>query len=265
MINKLTTMATATAAALILTLAGTGCATKKYVAKTVAPIEQRVSGTEGKNGEQDKALTTHGTQIQALDRDLSQTKEKLGDVNNKALEAGEAAKVADQKAATAQQAASGAQQAAINAKAFAEQGLTRMDQTMQAMNKFQMAKSESVLFGFDRDVLTDDAKAQLDELANQTKTMARYTIEVQGFTDKSGSLTYNEALSERRAQAVARYLINQFQIPVRNIAMIGSGYAQPVADDKTSDGRKMNRRVEVRLFVPEAAATKTTASSALGQ
>jgi OOP family OmpA-OmpF porin len=251
--------------ALILTLAGTGCATKKYVAKTVAPIEQRVTGTEGKNSEQDKSLTAHGAQIEGLDRDLSQTKERLGDVNNKAVQAGEAARVADQKAGAAQQAANGAQQAAINAKAFAEQGLTRMDQSMQAMNRFQMAKSESVLFGFDRDALTADAKAQLDELANQAKGLNRYSIEVQGFTDKSGSLTYNEALSERRAQAVARYLINQFQIPVRDIAMIGSGYAQPVADDTTPSGRKMNRRVEVRLFVPEAAATKTTASSALGQ
>ena len=113
--------------------------------------------------------------------------------------------------------------------------------------------------------MTDDAKAQLDELANQAKGISRYSIEVQGFTDKSGSITYNESLSERRAQTVARYLINQFQIPVRNIAMIGSGYAQPVADDTTRDGRKMNRRVEVRLFVPESAATKTTASSSLGQ
>jgi len=59
------------ACGLILTLAGTGCATKKYVAKTVSPIEARVSQTEGKNNDQDKALAGHGTQIEELDRDLS--------------------------------------------------------------------------------------------------------------------------------------------------------------------------------------------------
>jgi outer membrane protein OmpA-like peptidoglycan-associated protein len=246
-------------AALALTLFGTGCATKKYVAKSIAPVEQRVGGTETKNGEQDKTLASHGSQIEGLDQDLSKTKEKLTDADNKATQAGEAAKAADQKAAGAQTAADGAKQAADGARSFAEQGLTKLDQSMQAMNKYQMAKTESILFGFNKDTLTDDAKMQLDDLAKQAGGLNRYVIEVQGFTDKSGSAAYNESLSERRAQTVARYLANQYQIPVRSISMLGSGYAQPVADDKTRDGRKMNRRVEVRLWVPESESPKTTA------
>jgi outer membrane protein OmpA-like peptidoglycan-associated protein len=243
--------------ALTLSLLGTGCATKKYVTQSIAPVEQRVTGTETKNGEQDKQIATHGTQIQELDTDLSKTKEKLGDTDHKATLAGEAAKAADQKAGAAQQSADGARQAAEGARTFAEQGLNRMDQTVQSMNKFQMTKSEAVLFAFNSDKLTDDAKAQLDGLANVAKGMDRFVVEVQGFTDKSGSATYNETLSEARAQAVARYLSNQYQIPIRNIAMLGSGYALPVADDKTRDGRKMNRRVEVRLWVPENQGTKS--------
>ena len=82
------------------------------------------------------------------------------------------------------------------------------------MNKFQMVKTESVLFAFNSDKLTDDGKAQLDGLAGQAKAMNRFVVEVQGFTDKSGNATYNDTLSEARAQAVARYLSNQ-QIPVR--------------------------------------------------
>jgi outer membrane protein OmpA-like peptidoglycan-associated protein len=82
--------------------------------------------------------------------------------------------------------------------------------------------------------------------------MDRYVIELQGFTDKSGSPTYNETLSEARVQAVARYMANEHQIPVRSISMLGAGYARPVADDKTREGRKMNRRVEVRLWVPQS-------------
>jgi len=243
-----------------LTLMGTGCATKKYVAKTVAPVEQRVTGTEGKNVEQDKQIAAQGQQIEEADRDLSRTKEKLADTDSKATQAGQAAAAADQKAGAAQQAANGAQQAADNAKSFAEDGINRLGQTMDAMNKYQMAKSETVLFAVNQDKLTADGKAQLDELSKQVSGLNRYVIEVQGFTDKTGSPIYNDTLSERRAQAVARYLANQYQIPVRNISMLGSGYAQPVADDKTRDGRKQNRRVEVRLWVPSTDSAKTVAS-----
>ncbi len=244
-----------------LSLVGTGCATKKYVAKTVAPVEQRVGGTETKNAEQDKTLASQGTQIEGLDRDLSRTKEKLNDTDAKATQAGDAAKMADQKAAAAQQSADGAKQAADGAKTFAEQGIDHLGRTVDSMNKFQMAKSEAVLFNFNQDTLTADAKSQLDEIGNQAKNMNRYAIEVQGFTDKSGSVTYNEELSERRAQAVARYLANNYQIPVRTISVLGSGYASPVADDKSRDGRKMNRRVEVRLWVPEAEGVTTSAAT----
>jgi len=251
--------------ALALSLLGTGCATKKYVAKTIAPVEQRVSGTETKNGEQDKQLAGHTTQIQELDADLSKTKEKLSDTDQKATQAGEAAKAADQKAGSAQQAADGARQAADGAKSFAEQGFTRMDQTIQSMNKFDMVKSEAVLFAFNSAKLTDEGKSQLDALASQAKGTDRFVVEVQGFTDRTGSATYNETLSEARAQAVARYLTNQSQVPIRSISMLGSGYALPVADDKTRDGRKMNRRVEVRLWVPGNQATKTASSAGAEQ
>ncbi len=248
------------AGAIALSLLGTGCATKKYVGKTVAPIEQRVTGTEGKNTEQDTQIAGQGKQIEETDRDLSRTKEKLSDTDAKATQAGEAARVADQKAGTAQQAADGAKQSAQEARTFASQGIDRLDHQMDAMNKFQMAKSENVLFAVNSDKLTPEAKTQLEGLAQQVSGVDRYVIEVQGFTDKTGPASYNESLSERRAQTVARFLANQHQIPVRNISMLGSGYAQPVADDKTRDGRKMNRRVEVRIWVPESSGTKTMAS-----
>jgi len=252
------------AAGLMLTLFGTGCATKKYVAKTVSPIEGRVTGTEGKNTEQDKAIADHGTQIDSLGNELSRTKERLTDTDTKATRAGEAAqqannaaKAADQKAGTAQQSADGAKQAADNVKTFAE----GIDRRVQTMNKFTMAKNESVLFGFDKDVLSDDAKQQLTALGEQAKGMERYVIEIEGFTDKTGSATYNEALSQRRAQAVARFLANQFNIPVRNITVLGVGYSRPVSDEKTFNSRKADRRVEVRLWVPEGETQKTSTSA----
>jgi outer membrane protein OmpA-like peptidoglycan-associated protein len=72
-------------------------------------------------------------------------------------------------------------------------------------------------------------------------------------------------LSQQRAQEVARYLANEYKIPVRSISMLGSGYALPVADDATREGRKLNRRVEVRLFVPEAATASKMSAKAGGQ
>ena len=76
------------AATLALTLASAGCATKKYVAKTIAPVEQRVSSTETKNTEQDQKITAQAGQLEAVDRDLSRTKERLTDTDAKATAAG---------------------------------------------------------------------------------------------------------------------------------------------------------------------------------
>lgn len=249
--------------AFALSLVGTGCvATHKYVAKTVAPVEQRVTATESKNGDQDRQIAAQGTHLDELDRDASRTKEKLTDVDAKAVQAGEAAKAADQKAGNAQQSADGAKQAADGAKQTADgaqQGVNQLGQTVQAMNKFHMLKSETVLFPVNASKLTSDAKDQLNSLKEVT-SQDRYLIEVQGFTDKTGDPVYNENLSAERAQAVARFLANEFDIPVRNISILGSGYARPVGDDTTRDGRKMNRRVEVRVWVPEAQSPKTVAS-----
>lgn len=249
------------AGAVIASLAGTGCATKKYVAKTVAPVEQRVTGTEGKNAEQDKQIAAERNDLTDLDRDLSRTKEKVTDADTKATQAGLAAQAADQKAAGAQTAADGAQRSAVEAKSFAETGLDRMGRRVEAMNTYQMAKTVTVLFPVGKATLNDDAKQQIDEVAKQASGTDRYIIEVQGFTDKTGSAELNNELSERRAQAVARYLANQSNIAVRHITMLGQGYAQPVADDKTRDGRKQNRRVEVKLWVPEASADKSVATN----
>jgi len=253
------------AGGMVLTVFSAGCATKKYVAQTVAPVETHVTAVETKNdtknADQDKVIAGQGQQIQDLDRSLSQTKEKLTDTDAKAVSAGQAAQQANSAAMEANQAAGRAQQSADGARTFADQGLNRLERTMDAMNKYHMAKDATVLFAVGQYKLTDEAKKDLDDFAMQAQGLDRFVIEVQGFTDKTGTPAVNEELSQRRAEAVARYLNNEHKIPVRSIDTLGSGYAQPVADDKTRDGRKQNRRVEVRLFVPES----TSASVAQAQ
>jgi outer membrane protein OmpA-like peptidoglycan-associated protein len=135
---------------------------------------------------------------------------------------------------------------------------------MVAMNKWNLSTSTTVLFTVGQSKLSKDAKAQLDEFATKAAGYQRYMIEVQGFTDKTGPATFNDALSAARAESVSRYLANEHMIPVRSISTLGSGYAMPVADDKTRDGRKQNRRVEIRLFIPEAGATTQAAAGTGG-
>jgi outer membrane protein OmpA-like peptidoglycan-associated protein len=254
------------AGALALSLLGTGCATKKYVAQQVAPVESHVGAVESKNdsknADQDKTIGEQKEQLAGVDRDLSRTKERLTDTDSKAVAAGQAAASANQAAASANQAAGAAQKAADGARSYAEQSISRVEKTMDSMNKFQMVKSVTVLFGVNEAKLTADGKRDLDDFARQAGGMQRFAIEVQGFTDKTGTPTVNEALSQARAEEVARYLANEHKIPLRSISTLGSGYALPVADDKTRDGRKQNRRVEVRLFVPEAGSGASTVAQA---
>jgi OmpA-OmpF porin, OOP family len=84
----------------------------------------------------------------------------------------------------------------------------------------------------------------LDEVVTILKTNPSMTGEVRGYTDSTGSLEYNQKLSEARAKAVRDYLIKQGIGPER-IRAKGFGPAQPVASNDTAEGRAQNRRVEL--------------------
>jgi len=72
-------------------------------------------------------------------------------------------------------------------------------------------------------------------------------IELQGYTDGRGSEQYNIGLSQRRAEAVERYLVTK-KIPLYRISIVGLGKDDPIADNKNEQGRAQNRRVEVRVL-----------------
>ena len=240
------------AGGLAMSLLSTGClATHKYVAKTIAPVEQRVSGTEGKNSEQDTKITANATQIEAVDRDLSRTKERLTDTDAKAVAAGAAAAAADSKAVMANTAAGAADskaQRGIETGTTAGKAVDTLREDVRA-GKFKIVKNDTVLFGLNRWTLSDEAKAQLDGFAQSLNGLNRFVVEVQGFADKTGPAVYNDTLSQERAEAVARYLANQHKVPLRNITLLGSGVAD--GEQKTREERAMGRKVDVRVFVPE--------------
>jgi outer membrane protein OmpA-like peptidoglycan-associated protein len=246
----------------VVSLTATGCATKKYVTRTVndavAPVEARVTAGEGKNNQQDQQIATNSQEIDALQTSLSRANERIADVDTKAGAAGAAAQRANDAAVAAQRSADTAKSAADEARSVGERGIARanevqttVERKVDAANRFQLAASETVLFALNSATLDKDATAKLDAIARRAAGSPRYMIEVQGFTDKTGSADTNTVLSQRRAEAVTRYLVNEHRLALRSINTIGSGYALPVGDDNTRDGRKLNRRVEIRLFVPE--------------
>ena len=103
---------------------------------------------------------------------------------------------------------------------------------------------EKVKFGFDTSDLSPEAKAAIDEFANQLKAENQGVyIEIQGHTDSVGSEKYNEELGLLRAESVRRYLSQQHQFPLHRINVISYGETAAVADNSTREGRSQNRRV----------------------
>jgi outer membrane protein OmpA-like peptidoglycan-associated protein len=118
------------------------------------------------------------------------------------------------------------------------------------MDDYTTQTTTAVNFKVNSAVLTDDAKAKLDELATAATNTKGYVIEIAGFTDSTGGLQKNRLLSQRRADSVIRYLVENHSIPLRRIITpYGYGKTNPIADNSTREGREQNRRVEIKLLV----------------
>jgi OOP family OmpA-OmpF porin len=101
-------------------------------------------------------------------------------------------------------------------------------------------------FDFDKSVLKPEGKAKLDDLAAKVKDINLEVVIAVGHTDATGPDGYNQKLSVRRSEAVKAYLVSK-GIEKNRIYTEGKGEAQPVADNKTREGRAKNRRVEVEV------------------
>ena len=101
-------------------------------------------------------------------------------------------------------------------------------------------------FDFNKSVLKPEAKAKLDDLVGKLKGISLEVIIAVGHTDAVGSDAYNQKLSVRRAESVKAYLVTKGIEPNR-IYTEGKGKKQPVADNKTAEGRAKNRRVEIEV------------------
>jgi OmpA-OmpF porin, OOP family len=238
-------------------LAG-GCATKKYVRNTTAPIQAKVDQV----GEQ---TTQNSQQIQDTRNQVKQVDDKA---QSGISAAQERAAAADQHAGAADQHATEAMNRASQADQKADQnskGLTSLRSVVANLDDYKLQTTVSVPFQFNRYKLSNDAQQDLDKLADQVKTDKRFFIAVEGYTDASGSKQYNEALSRQRANAVMEYLVGKHDIPVYRIHMIGLGEQRPVDEAHNRAARAKNRRVEVKVFSADEVTASLSRDSASNQ
>ncbi|MEL5848035.1 MAG: OmpA family protein [Candidatus Igneacidithiobacillus chanchocoensis] len=120
-----------------------------------------------------------------------------------------------------------------------------MDQALAQQGRFSM----HIPFDYNKASLRSDAQTQIQGLAQVLRTHPNWMIGLDGHTDAVGSASFNQKLSEERAHSV-KVALMALGIPARQIATRGLGATQPIADDKTSDGRAKNRRVEVVNLTP---------------
>jgi outer membrane protein OmpA-like peptidoglycan-associated protein len=147
-------------------------------------------------------------------------------------------------------AARGGAKAAQETADSAVAGVNATNDRISALDDYVAQETAAVNFRVGSSVLNADAKTKLDGIATKAQNAKGYVLEVTGFADASGNTARNRALSQRRADAVIRYLVEEQHIPLRRIVTpYGFGESNPVADNKTRTGRAENRRVEVKVLV----------------
>jgi OOP family OmpA-OmpF porin len=224
------------------TLLTGGCATKKYVQTTTAPIQAKVDQV----GDQ---TTKNGQQIQQTRTDLTAN---INGVDEKAQQGISAAK---EVGMTAQNSAQNAMNKANDASALANQDseeIRSLRQQVSNLDDYKQVSDLTIPFAFNKYTLTPKDREDLDNMVANASKNKRYFIAVEGFTDRTGSHQYNEALSRKRADAVTAYLVAKHDIPIYRIHMIGLGDEKPVDDARTRAARAKNRRVEIKIFSADA-------------
>jgi outer membrane protein OmpA-like peptidoglycan-associated protein len=194
------------------------------------------------------------TRLTEVETKLVQSEQNAQRLSGQVDEVSSIAKAARSAAKAAQDTGDAAKQAAADA---AREGTEAARATGRAANErisslddYDVKSTTTVRFALGSATLTKESQGQLDTLAAAAKNEKGYMIEVTGFASSEGDPVANERLSGRRADAVIRYLTENHAIPLRRLVTpFGFGAKQPVADNATLEGRKQNRRVEVKILV----------------
>jgi outer membrane protein OmpA-like peptidoglycan-associated protein len=196
---------------LVALVTGPACATKKFVKTEDAAIDQKLGEVSTEVEANQKRLAEHDEKLSTIGTLISQHDNQF-----KAVE-GEIGEV---------------------------KTLIRGNLVMTATLKNDQAK-----FAFNSAALSPEAKSALDafvqKLVSENKGVY---IEIQGHTDNTGSDETNQALGQKRAEAVMMYLYKQYRIPLHRMSAVSLGSSMPVADNGSRDGRNQNRRVEILVY-----------------
>jgi OmpA-OmpF porin, OOP family len=212
--------------------------TARAVETRATPLEERANATEGRLSE-----------VEQNAQKLSGQLDELAAVSN---------------------AARGGAKAAQETADAAVAGVNATNDRISALDDYVPQDSIAVNFRLGSSILSADAKTKLDAIATKALNAKGYVLEVTGYADATGNTERNRALSSRRADAVIRYMVENHQIPLRRIVTpYGFGESNPIADNKTREGRAENRRVEVKVLVNKGltspAPTVTSSGSGSGQ
>ena len=182
---------------------------------------------------------------QTIQAGLQPTNEQIQQTQAE-LEQQKAALARQQQAMQEQQQQMAEAQAKIDAnKAAIETANKRFGQ----LDDYNIMDEVTVYFANGKVALDPKYKPQLLQLAEKTKTVTAFTIQVKGYASSVGSVSLNQKLSEDRANTVTQFLLQQGHIPLTNILAPGAmGESRQVGSDKTAEGQAQNRRVVVRVL-----------------
>ncbi len=200
---------------LVVGVAVSGCATKKYVGKEVGEVNKKVDNVSA---------------------ELEKTQERVKRNEVRIDEVGQ------QSQAGITEAKGSAQQALVKATAAEKAAQGKLIYTVTLSN-------DKVTFPLNRSEVSDEAKKLIDEAIAQLKAENKGVyFEIEGHTDSTGPADYNQKLGEDRAVAVRDYLHDQHGLALSRMQVISYGASKPVADNKTKENRALNRRVVIKVL-----------------
>ena len=126
------------------------------------------------------------------------------------------------------------------------QQIPNVEVTRPSENEINVQLTNDVLFDFGSAALRRESEAPLRDLAANFQKYPDEAIDVEGHTDNIGSATYNQTLSENRANSVKNFLVEN-GVPAARVTAIGFGETRPKASNDTPEGRQVNRRVEIHI------------------
>jgi outer membrane protein OmpA-like peptidoglycan-associated protein len=125
-----------------------------------------------------------------------------------------------------------------------------VNQRVSDLGDYKTVEEAGLFFDTGKAAISDSDKQALDKLARDAAAIPGYMIEIAGYASSTGTKSENERLSDERAAAVADYLRNTANVPMRRILVpAGYGASHPVASNDTSLGRDINQCVDVKVLV----------------